>query len=160
MSLNPLAIEQDAIPEATDWETQYNQFADAAAQREMDLLNEIDNFFETGEKLIGESVENCDTMLKEMAYPVSFNMEEFKTLTTFAQRIKYCSARLPRIGAGSSRIVFQIDDEKCLKLAKNQKGIAQNEAEDDGYVQSLDFVAKVYEVHPQYHWLEMQFHRL
>ena len=123
------------------------------------VLNEIDNFFETGEKLIGESVENCDTMLKEMAYPVSFNMEEFKTLTTFNQRIKYCSARLPRIGAGSSRIVFQIDDEKCLKLAKNQKGIAQNEAEDDGYIQSLDFVAKVYDVHPQYHWLEMQLAR-
>ena len=50
MSLNPLAIEQDAIPEATDWETQYNQFADAAAQREMDLLNEIDNLKAANEK--------------------------------------------------------------------------------------------------------------
>ena len=50
MSLNPLAIEQDVIPEATNWETQYNQFADAAAQREMDLLNEIDNLKAANEK--------------------------------------------------------------------------------------------------------------
>ena len=30
------------------------------------------------------------------------------------------------IGSGSSRLVFQIDDETCLKLAKNEKGVAQN----------------------------------
>lgn len=123
------------------------------------VLNEIDNFFETGEKLIGEGVENNDSILKEMAYPVSFNMEEFKTLKSFNQRIKYCSARLPRIGAGSSRIVFQIDNEKCLKLAKNQRGIAQNEAEDDGYIQSLDLAAEVYDTHPEYLWIEMQLAR-
>ena len=50
MSLNPLAIEQDNIPETTDLETQYNQFADAAAQREIDLLNEIDNLKAANEK--------------------------------------------------------------------------------------------------------------
>ena len=50
MSLNPLEIEQSTIPEATDWETQYSQFADAAAQREMDLLNEIDNLKAANEK--------------------------------------------------------------------------------------------------------------
>ena len=33
------------------------------------------------------------------------------------------------IGKGSSRAVFQIDDQWCLKLAINAKGIAQNEAE-------------------------------
>ena len=36
--------------EATNWETKYNQFADAAAQREMDLLNEIDNLKAANEK--------------------------------------------------------------------------------------------------------------
>lgn len=50
MSLNPLEIEQSTIPEATDWETQYNQCADAAAQREMDLLSEIDNLKAANEK--------------------------------------------------------------------------------------------------------------
>ena len=50
MSLNPLEIEQSTIPEATDWETQYNQFADAASQREMALLNEINNLKAANEK--------------------------------------------------------------------------------------------------------------
>ena len=50
MSLNPLEIEQSTIPEATDWETQYNQFADAAAQREMDLLNKINDLKSANEK--------------------------------------------------------------------------------------------------------------
>ena len=50
MSLNPLEIEQNTISEVTDWETQYNQFADAAAQREMTLLNEIDNLKAANEK--------------------------------------------------------------------------------------------------------------
>ena len=43
MSLDPLMVEQNIIPEAADWETKYIQLADATAQREMDLLSEIDN---------------------------------------------------------------------------------------------------------------------
>lgn len=42
--------EMEVKDETTDWETQYNQFADAAAQREMDLLNEIDNLKAANEK--------------------------------------------------------------------------------------------------------------
>jgi hypothetical protein len=64
--------------------------------------------------------------IKEMAYPVSFNMEEFKSIRSFADRVKYCENRLKKLGAGTSRRVYQIDNEKCLKLAKNSKGIAQN----------------------------------
>ena len=50
MSLNPLEIEQSTIPEATDWETQCNQFADAASQREMALLDEINNLKAANER--------------------------------------------------------------------------------------------------------------
>ena len=71
-----------------------------------------------------------------MAYPVSFNMAEFKTLKTFTARIKYCQARLQRISSGSARIVYKIDNEKVLKLAKSRKGIAQNEAEGSDYYKS------------------------
>lgn len=78
--------------------------------------------------IIGESV---GAVISEMAYPASFNMEEFKSLKTFAKRLEYCKARLPRLGAGSSRVVFKVDDDKVLKLAKNRKGIAQNLAEID-----------------------------
>lgn len=62
-------------------------------------------------------------------YPVAFNHEEFAKLRSFADRVYYCASRLQKLGAGSSRIVYAIDDKKVLKLAKNAKGIAQNAIE-------------------------------
>jgi hypothetical protein len=48
----------------------------------------------------------------------------------FKEKIEYCEKMLgDAIGSGSSRLVFQIDDETVLKLAKNGKGLAQNEVE-------------------------------
>jgi hypothetical protein len=91
-------------------------------------------------------------------YPTSFNIEEFKTLKSFNARIKYCQENLKRIASGSSRIVYMIDDEKVLKLAKNNKGIAQNEVEISyGNDYTLDgIVAEVYESDENALWLEMQ----
>lgn len=49
---------------------------------------------------------------------------------TFAAKIRYCKEWLGQpIGNGSSRTVFQMDDYSVLKLAKNAKGITQNEDE-------------------------------
>ena len=62
-------------------------------------------------------------------YPSSWNIEEFKKLSSFNQRIQYCKQHLQQISSGSSRIVYKIDDQKVLKLAKNKKGLAQNEIE-------------------------------
>jgi hypothetical protein len=91
-------------------------------------------------------------------YPTSFNIEEFKTLKSFNARIKYCEEHLKRISSGSSRIVYMIDNEKVLKLAKNKKGIAQNEVEISyGGDYTLDgIVAEVYESDENALWLEMQ----
>ena len=97
------------------------------------------------------------SVLNEMAYPVTFNMELFKNLHSFAARIRYCQERLQRIASGSSRIVYKIDDEKVLKLAKNQKGIAQNQNETDYYLQQIGCFAKVYDFdNENYLWVEMQ----
>lgn len=94
----------------------------------------------------------------EEDYPSSFNMEKFKSITSFNGRIKYATEHLQRLSSGSSRIVFKIDEEKALKLAKNKKGLAQNEVEHnystDHYINPL--FADVYDVHPQYQWIEME----
>lgn len=91
-------------------------------------------------------------------YPVSWNIDEFKNLKTFGERIKYCEENLTRISSGSARIVYKIDDEKVLKLAKNKKGIAQNEIEidysNDYYARNI--VAETFEYDDDYLWLEMQ----
>ena len=68
--------------------------------------------------------------LTEMAYPTTFNSDHFKALRTPTARKKYANEKLlGKLGQGSSRAVFKIDDDKALKVAINVKGYGQNEAE-------------------------------
>jgi hypothetical protein len=93
----------------------------------------------------------------EMAYPVDFDFAVFKSITSFAGRIKYANQHLiGKIGAGSGRAVFRVDDEKVMKIALNQKGIAQNDAEGEGYKQEYDVLARVFDVDPEGTWIEME----
>lgn len=91
-------------------------------------------------------------------YPISFNRDEFKALTSYRARIEYCTDHLTRIGSGSSRIVFQIDDDKVLKLAKNRKGLGQNEAETSIFNSGWhdDICAKVFDYNKDDLWIEME----
>lgn len=103
-----------------------------------------------------------ENMNNELAnYPQSFNMDTFKSLNSYNKKIKYCNDNLQRIASGSSRIVYKIDDATVLKLAKNQKGLAQNEAEtqyrDDLY--APDIFAEVYDNDEKFYWIEMQLAR-
>lgn len=99
-------------------------------------------------------------LMQEMSYPTTFNMDEFKSLTSFQKRIEYCKQRLRRLGAGTSRIVYEIDDEKVLKLAKNNKGIAQNQEEiklgTDYYTKSLGCFTEVYDYDDNSLFVEME----
>lgn len=97
-----------------------------------------------------------ESVIKEMAYPSSWNVEEFANISSYNGRLKYCTERLPRIASGSSRVVFKIDDEKCLKLAKNQKGLAQNEEEARSYASEVGIAAETYNFGDDYEWVEMQ----
>jgi hypothetical protein len=104
--------------------------------------------------------EQLDT-IEEMAYPSSFNMEEFKNIKTFTDRVKYCEARLQKLGVGSSRRVYKIDDEKCLKLAKNRKGVAQNieEITLSNDIYAGECFAKVYDYDESGLFVEMEMAR-
>lgn len=76
-----------------------------------------------------------------------FSFDELQSIRGFRGRMMYCRRHMgPPIGSGSSRIVFQIDDEKVLKLAKNDKGIAQNQVEADWLAQKYGVVPKLYDV--------------
>lgn len=97
-------------------------------------------------------------LMHEMAYPSSFNFDEFSQLKSFAQQVKYCEARLKRLSSGSSRIVYLVDGDKVLKLAKNKKGVAQNKTEirlsDCPYYTCF---APVYNYDPDGLWCEMEY---
>ena len=67
-----------------------------------------------------------ELILNETVYPEEFNLKIFDEINSFAGRIRYCENRLKRISQGTGRIVYLIDNDKVLKLAKNRKGIEQN----------------------------------
>lgn len=94
--------------------------------------------------------------VNEMAYPDSFNMEEFKNIRSFRNKMLYCNQHLQRMTSGSSRIVYKIDDEKVLKLAKNRRGLAQNSVENDSYKNRLVICADVYDCDYDDYWIEME----
>jgi len=97
----------------------------------------------------------------EEDYPLSWNIEEFKNLKSFNKRIKYCEQNLQRISSGTSRIVYKIDETKVLKLAKNEKGIAQNKTEinfSEDYLWDM-VVAKLFDYDEDGLWVEMELAR-
>lgn len=106
------------------------------------------------ESLVYSIIENY----LEEDYPTNFNLEEFSKLTSYNKRIQYCQERLKRISSGSSRIVYMVDDTKVLKIAKNKKGLAQNdiEATYSNYDDIDDIVAKVFAYDNNDLWVEME----
>lgn len=88
----------------------------------------------------------------------SFSFKELSNITSFRGRYNYCVQHLGKpIGKGSSRAVFQISDEKVLKLAYNEKGIAQNCAECDYYLDSQGIIPHLFEKDPDDKWLVSEF---
>jgi hypothetical protein len=106
-------------------------------------------------KLLTDIIKEC---VDEASYPSSWNIDEFKALTSFAARLNYCKEKLIALASGSGRYVFGIDNETVLKLAKNKKGIAQNEAEynfsQDGYNDGI--IANVEDCDENFLWIEME----
>lgn len=89
----------------------------------------------------------ADNAVDEMALPADWDPTMLGHDKTFKSRLEYAKDRAQRLGGGSSRVAFVIPDqgrETVLKIAKNKKGIAQNEAEvdilNDGYLGKLDIV--------------------
>lgn len=100
-------------------------------------------------------MKNFKTYLVE-AYPETFSFEEFNNIRSYNGKLKYANQRLKKISSGSSRVVYQIDNEKVLKIAKNKKGLAQNESEADWSKEAYDVTAKVFETNPDFFWVEME----
>lgn len=92
-----------------------------------------------------------------MAYPVSFSFEEFNNIKSYNGKLKYANERLQKISSGSARVVYKVDEEKVLKIAKNKKGIGQNSIESDWGLQRMsDIVAKIFDTNDDHFWVEME----
>jgi hypothetical protein len=102
--------------------------------------------------------EILDEVLNE-DYPADFNFETFESIKSYSGKLDYAKQRLKRIGSGSARVVFQVDNDKVLKIAKNKKGLAQNSVESEYYLQNYDIIARVFDTDNDDFWLEMEYAR-
>lgn len=84
-----------------------------------------------------------------------FDLKQFKSLEHVKHLNLYAETYLEKIGRGSSRAAYVFSSRYVLKIAVNNKGIAQNEAEVDAYTnpQSKPVIAKIYDFDPDYKWL-------
>jgi hypothetical protein len=84
-------------------------------------------------------------IITEAPLPGDWDPQQFhEPSTSFKSRLAYALERAKRLGTGSSRVAMTIDYEgrpTVLKVAKNQKGLAQNSVEADilrdGYASQL-----------------------
>lgn len=86
----------------------------------------------------------------------SFKINEFKALKDQSSRLMYAREHLPELGIGSSRIVYALPNTKyVLKLARNNAGISQNEAEVELITSpaTKNLVADIYDFDKDYYWL-------
>lgn len=91
-------------------------------------------------------------IITEVPLPPDWDEEQMKKQkgTTFKSRVAYAISKSKKIGMGSSRVVVKIEEggkPTALKIAKNRKGEAQNQAEiellTDGYISQLGIVIPI-----------------
>lgn len=111
--------------------------------------NELESYTESPwfKKVISSPYLTQKRALIEVPLPPDWDPEKLNLRQTYKNRLKYALDRAKRIGGGSSRVAMTIDYEgrpTVLKVAKNYKGLKQNQAEldilDDGYLGNLPIV--------------------
>lgn len=82
----------------------------------------------------------------------------FKTRRSFAalRRLMDTTESIDYITSGSARAVYKINDEKVLKIAKNPKGIAQNQTEADWGLKNYGVAAEWYDISDDGIWIESE----
>ncbi len=91
-----------------------------------------------------------DKVLDEMPLPADWDPQQYTQGTTFKSRLAYALERAKKLGTGSSRVATTIEYQgrpTVLKIAKNQKGLAQNSVEadilSDGYASQLGILIPI-----------------
>ena len=85
--------------------------------------------------------------------------DTYKTKRSFAalRRLLDTTDGIEYITSGSSRAVYKINDEKVLKIAKNAKGIGQNQTEADWGLKNYGVASEWYDVSDDGIWIESEY---
>ena len=104
-------------------------------------------------ELLSEKIRSSKT--SKFGNDTKFNIKTFKNLEHIEQLVEYAKTFLEPLGTGSSRIAFLMSSKYALKIAINEKGLAQNETEVGVYTNpgSKPLVAAVHGADHGYKWL-------
>lgn len=83
-------------------------------------------------------------------------LKNLEKLETYAARKKYAENNLEHLSSGSARIVYLTPSKTVIKLAKNDKGLAQNKAETNPQMKSK-FLNQVIKHADNYSWMETHY---
>lgn len=83
-------------------------------------------------------------------------LKNIESLETYNARKKYAERNLEHLSSGSSRIVYLTSDKTVIKLAKNDKGIAQNKVEDNPEMTSK-YLNEIIKHAKDHSWIETHF---
>jgi hypothetical protein len=102
----------------------------------------------------------------EAPLPTEWDAAVYTPAQSYKRRIDYAVARAQKLGAGSSRVAFDIPYQgraTVLKVAKNARGMMQNEAEadllSDGYLNQLGIIIPLIdydEEHAEPVWIHVE----
>lgn len=85
-------------------------------------------------------------------------LSNLEKLETYSARKKYAESNLKHLSSGSSRITYLTDKKTVIKLAKNDRGIAQNEAEVKASTMcSSKFLNQTLDNAKNHSWIEVPF---
>jgi len=108
------------------------------------LLHQSLFFLKLAEELPANS-KNLKTILKNI-----------ESLDNYNSRKEYAEKNLTHLSSGSSRIVYQADDNTIIKLAKNDKGLAQNKVEANPKMKSK-YLNKIISHAKDFSWIQTYF---
>lgn len=78
-----------------------------------------------------------------------------ENLNTLDELLSFAKSNYPILGIGTSRAVFNINDKYALKIAKSEKGLAQNKTE-ARLSNKSPLLAKIIKTHPKNFWILME----
>ena len=102
------------------------------------------------------AIKDCE--LLEEIQPTTFSIEALNKIPSPTGKVKYCNMTLQRIGAGSARAVFKINENAVIKVARNRKGIAQNETEIN-YAHVSSLFTQIYKAEENATWIIAEYAR-
>jgi hypothetical protein len=93
--------------------------------------------------------------VKTSRFGNKFELKKLQTFDNINVIINYADTFLDKLGQGSSRAAYLLNSKTVLKVAINEKGLAQNEAEVDVFTnpKSKLIVAKIHKADKDYKWV-------